>query len=197
MSETINYSFRNLQNIFGMLPKNFPYRFMYIAPSNGGHSLLNLNLPFVLILRRFEVVFWCLDWECCTFKRSYRKFIQISDIILHTITALNCDSGTRYDEIYISKIKWHDHRLKQTLKINARLAFHTNYRGRANRQNVNWQTLAYFRTMIGNIKWHNTGQPRCAARQFPLSLSGSFRGIFRCLIPRINITAIKPIKCHI
>ena len=41
---------------------------MYIAPSSG-ESLLNLNVPFTLILRRFEVVFWCLEWECCTFKR--------------------------------------------------------------------------------------------------------------------------------
>ena len=40
------------------------HRFMYkcIAPSSD-HSLLTLNLPFKVILRRFEIVFWCLEWE--------------------------------------------------------------------------------------------------------------------------------------
>ena len=37
-----------LLNIFGMSPKILPYRVMYIAPSSG------LNMPFKLILRRFE-----------------------------------------------------------------------------------------------------------------------------------------------
>ena len=36
-------------------PRNFYHRFTYIAPSSG-HSLLNLNMPFTLILRRFDVV---------------------------------------------------------------------------------------------------------------------------------------------
>ena len=50
---------------------------MNIAPSRG-HILLNLNLPFKLILRRFEVVFWCVEWEWCTFwKIDQWKFIQI------------------------------------------------------------------------------------------------------------------------
>ena len=40
---------------------------MYIAPSSG-HISLNFNMPLKLFfLRRFEVVFWCLEWECCTF----------------------------------------------------------------------------------------------------------------------------------
>ena len=32
-------------------------------------AIFNLTLIclFKLILRRFEVVFWCLEWECCTF----------------------------------------------------------------------------------------------------------------------------------
>ena len=37
-------------------PKKFYHRFMYIAPSSG-HALENINLPFKLILLRFEVVF--------------------------------------------------------------------------------------------------------------------------------------------
>ena len=50
---------------------------MYIDPSSGHISLNFLNMPFKLILRRFEVVFWCLEWECCTFLKDWWKFIQI------------------------------------------------------------------------------------------------------------------------
>ena len=42
-------------NISGCPPK-FYHGVMYIAPSSG-HILLNINLPFKLILRRCEVVF--------------------------------------------------------------------------------------------------------------------------------------------
>ena len=50
---------------------------MYVAPSSG-HISFKCNMPFKLILRRFEVVFWCLEWECCTFwKIDQWKFIQI------------------------------------------------------------------------------------------------------------------------
>ena len=42
---------------------------MYIAPSSG-HISLNCNMPFKLILRRCEVVFWCLEWEYCTFSKT-------------------------------------------------------------------------------------------------------------------------------
>ena len=54
----------------------YHYRFMYIAPSSS-HSLLNLNVPFKLILRRFDVVFWCLEWDCCTFQKIDENSIQI------------------------------------------------------------------------------------------------------------------------
>ena len=48
--------------------RKFYHRVMYmhVAPSMD-HILFNLNLPFKWILRRFEVVFWCLEWECCNF----------------------------------------------------------------------------------------------------------------------------------
>ena len=51
---------------------------MYIglAPSSG-HISLNFKIPFKLILRRFEVVFWCLEWECCTSWKDWWKFTQI------------------------------------------------------------------------------------------------------------------------
>ena len=41
---------------FSGCPRKFYHRFMYIAPSSG-HELMNLDLHFKLILRRFEVVF--------------------------------------------------------------------------------------------------------------------------------------------
>ena len=55
------------QNILGC-PRKFYHRVMYLVPSSG-HISLNFKMPFKLILRRFEVVFWCLEWECCTFWR--------------------------------------------------------------------------------------------------------------------------------
>ena len=58
-----DFFFVHKTNIFGMLPKIY-HRVMYIAPSTwtcSCHELLNLNLPFKLILRRFEVVFRCLE----------------------------------------------------------------------------------------------------------------------------------------
>ena len=55
LSETNNF-LRKLhkKNIFGM-PRKFYHRVMYIAPSSG-HISLAFNMPFKLILRRFEVV---------------------------------------------------------------------------------------------------------------------------------------------
>ena len=53
---------------FSGCPRKFYHRVMYTAPSSG-HISLNCTMPFKLILRRFEVTFWCLEWECCTFER--------------------------------------------------------------------------------------------------------------------------------
>ena len=56
LSETINM-LRNLQkiHIFGV-PREFYHSFIYIVPSSD-HSLLTLNMPFKVMLKRFEVVF--------------------------------------------------------------------------------------------------------------------------------------------
>ena len=52
-------------NLSGVGDK-FPYRFMFIA-SSSDCSLLTLNMPFKVILRRSdEVVFSCLNRECWT-----------------------------------------------------------------------------------------------------------------------------------
>ena len=73
LSETINI-LRNLQKqTFLGCPREFCHMFIYIAPSRG-HSLLTPSLPFKVILRRFEVVFWCLEWDCVA---DWWKFIQI------------------------------------------------------------------------------------------------------------------------
>ena len=49
--------------------QKFYRRFMYIAPSSG-EPLPNINWTCKWIVRRFEVVFWCLEWECCTLFKS-------------------------------------------------------------------------------------------------------------------------------
>ena len=59
-------------------PQEFYHRFMYIAPSSD-HSLLIPNLPFKVILRKFEVVFWCLEWECCTFQKTDENSFKSSN----------------------------------------------------------------------------------------------------------------------
>ena len=72
LSETINF-LRNLHKT--------DIRVMYIAPSSG-HISLNFNMPFKLILRRVEVVFWCLEWECCTVWKIYGNSFKSTNTIL-------------------------------------------------------------------------------------------------------------------
>ena len=49
--------------------KIFYNRFRYMAPSSD-HPLLTLKLPFKVILRRFQAVFWCLELERCAFQKT-------------------------------------------------------------------------------------------------------------------------------
>ena len=53
---------------------------MYIAPSSG-HISLNFNMPFKLILRRFEVVFWISGVRMQHFLKDWWKFIQHPPIL--------------------------------------------------------------------------------------------------------------------
>ena len=67
---------------------------MYIALSSG-HILLNCNMSFKFILRRFEVVFWCLVWEYCTFWKidgnSFKSTkYSVSSQIYYNNTRLQC-----------------------------------------------------------------------------------------------------------
>ena len=67
LSETINFSEKiAIKLTFSWCPRKFYHRVLYIAPSSG-HISLKSYMPFNFILRRFEVVFWCLEWECCIF----------------------------------------------------------------------------------------------------------------------------------
>ena len=53
--------------------------FMYIAPSS---SLLILTSSFKVLLQRFEVVFWCLEWESCTFQMTDENAFKSTHTIL-------------------------------------------------------------------------------------------------------------------
>ena len=74
------------------MPPRILRRFMYITPSSD-HSLLTLKLPFKVILRTFKVVFWCLEWEWCTFKEtdenSFNSTNTISTMALMPYRFLN------------------------------------------------------------------------------------------------------------
>ena len=81
LSETINILRKLHKTKIFWMPPRFYHRVMYKAPSTG-HGLLNLNLPFKLMLRRFEVVFWCLEWECCTFGKIDKNTLRSTNIML-------------------------------------------------------------------------------------------------------------------
>ena len=61
---------------FSGCPPKFCHRVMYIAPSSG-HISLNFNMPFKLILRSFEVVFWDSGVRMLHFLKDWWIFIQI------------------------------------------------------------------------------------------------------------------------
>ena len=62
---------------------------MYIAPS-GGHEVLNLKLPFKLILRRFEVVFLYV-WS-----ENAALFERLMEIHSNPILYYDFNSGFTY-----------------------------------------------------------------------------------------------------
>ena len=66
-------------------PREFYPGFMYRAPSSD-HSLITLNLPLKAILRSFEIVFWCVEWECCAFQKiDEQSFISTNTMALWKI----------------------------------------------------------------------------------------------------------------
>ena len=75
-----NHYFFEKENNFRNAPENFTM-FMHIAPSSD-HSLLTLNLPFNVILRKFEIVSRCLEWEWCTFQKIDENSFKSTNPIL-------------------------------------------------------------------------------------------------------------------
>ena len=64
LSETINFQDAPQNSTIEL--HVYIHMYMYITPSSG-HISLNFNMTFKFIIRRAEVVFWCLEWECYTF----------------------------------------------------------------------------------------------------------------------------------
>ena len=71
-------------------PREFYCRFMYMAPSSGPSSL-NLGVLFKVILWGFYVVFWSLEWECCTLLKRLMKMHSNPLIVLWL--SLICDEN--------------------------------------------------------------------------------------------------------
>ena len=75
--------------------------FMYIAPSSD-HSLMTLNLPFMVLIRRCEVVFWFLEWECCTFQKNDENSIISTNTILLWLQLSMQFNNFRIPKLWIS-----------------------------------------------------------------------------------------------
>ena len=104
---------------FSECPQKFCHRFMYIAPSSGCY-LLNRNMPFKLILRRFEIVFWCLEWECCTFQNiDENSFKSINTILwLKNSGTMKSKSKDVWKPFfYDSPIAWYLEELKEGIVL--------------------------------------------------------------------------------
>ena len=98
LPETINILRKLQENKISGCPRKFYHRFMYIAPSSG-ELLPNFNLLFKGILRRFEVIFWCLKWECCkqSCLKNLWKFIQIRQYYtMALVIGLNINENKKY-----------------------------------------------------------------------------------------------------
>ena len=97
-------------------PWKFYHRFMYIhvGPSSG-RALLNLILPFKLILRRFEVVFWCLKWECCTFWKIDGNSFKFTNTILHGLNTARQSCWPSWAKIILYSVHGNTKRSTETL----------------------------------------------------------------------------------
>ena len=79
---------RNLKKKNWDVPKNFTIGFC-TTPSCD-HSWLTLKLPFKIILRKFEVVFWCLGWEC-TFQKIDENSLKSTNTYTRPVYAHHMD----------------------------------------------------------------------------------------------------------
>ena len=86
--------FENIaKKLFFGFPENFTIGLCTCSSLWCG-SLVNLNVPFKLILRRFEVVLWCLEWECYTFNK---RLMKIHSNSVHFITRLMLSATWTYE----------------------------------------------------------------------------------------------------
>ena len=98
----LSETFKVLGGGGGGCPWEFYHRFMYISPSSD-HSLLIFILSFkVIVSRVFEVVLWCLEWECSTFQKTDENSFKSTNTTLWLILALyicmkNCRSMSMLD----------------------------------------------------------------------------------------------------
>ena len=79
-------------------------RFIYIAPSSNC-SLVTLTLPFQVILRRFEVLFWCMGWECCIFQTNDENSFQSTKyytmaLVVKVPRGACCGYGFKFNDQY-------------------------------------------------------------------------------------------------
>ena len=88
LPESINFLRKLHKATISGCPPKFFHRVMHIAPSSG-HISWNFNMPFKLILRRFEVVFIILisGVRMLHFLKDWWKFIQIHQY--YTINGFN------------------------------------------------------------------------------------------------------------
>ena len=136
-------------------PEEFNHRFMYIAPSSDC-SLVTPHLPFKVILQRFKVVFWCLEWKCCTFQKIDENSFQSTNMLLKSdVTSpdhvVRCrgsqECGSRFVN-FACQFHWRWHSLPITLKSTTLLFMRssnawTSPRNRDNGASDVWALTAY------------------------------------------------------
>ena len=79
-----------LRNCKNNLSYPLPENFTSAHISSSDCSLLNLILPFKVILRRIEVVFWCLKWECCTFQKIDENSFKLTNTLYMALNKILC-----------------------------------------------------------------------------------------------------------
>ena len=100
------------KNNFRRFPREFYHRFMYKA-SSCNCPLQTLNLPLKMILRRFEIVYRCLKWECCTFQKTdkfysnppilYYGLLWLETLIIQTLIINTTQRITYFLESYLMR----------------------------------------------------------------------------------------------
>ena len=69
---------------------------------------MTLNLHSKVILKRFEVVFWCLEWESCTFQNIDGNSFKSTNTIMADFFFFGGERNGRWNTPYVSPMvtKW-------------------------------------------------------------------------------------------